>query len=86
MICRQCHISLLQITRVVTLLDNHLIQEEIKQLSKDLSLVLHEGERDDTSLSLDLWKKPVAYQAVTSFTCAAIVYLSLGHERTDRIC
>jgi len=48
-----------QITRLLTLLDNHLIQEEIKQLSKDVSLVMHEGERDDTSLPLDLWKKPV---------------------------
>jgi len=50
----------LQITRLLTLLDNRLIQEEIKQLSKDVSLVMHEGERDDTSLPLDLWKKPVS--------------------------
>ena len=48
-----------QITRLLTLLDNRLIQDEIKQLSKDVSLVMHEGERDDTSLPLDLWKKPV---------------------------
>jgi len=43
-----------QITRLLTLLDNHLIQEEIKQLSKDVSLVMHEGEQNDTSLLLDL--------------------------------
>ncbi|XP_065909526.1 uncharacterized protein [Dysidea avara] len=55
-----------QITRLLTLLDNRLIQDEIKQLSKDVSLVMHEGERDDTSLPLDLWKKP-AMKELTGF-------------------
>lgn len=67
-----------QITRLLTLLDNYLIQEEIKQLSKDLSLVLHEGERDDTSLSLDLWKKP-AMKELTGFARPKITESFVSH-------
>ena len=48
-----------QVTRLIELLEVQMIQETSKHLSKLHHLMLCEGERDDTTLPLDLWRTDV---------------------------
>ena len=48
-----------QVTRLIELLEVQMIQETSKHLSRLHHLMLCEGERDDTTLPLDLWRTDV---------------------------
>ena len=55
-----------QVTRLIELLEVQMIQETSKHLSKFHHLMLCEGERDDTTLPLDLWRTDVRAHLTTS--------------------
>lgn len=49
----------MQVSRLLELLEQHMIQDTTKLLSKHHHLMLNERERDEAILPLDLWKTPV---------------------------
>ena len=50
-----------QVCRILELLEQLMIQDTTKLLSKTHHLMLNERERDEATLPLDLWKTPVKF-------------------------
>ena len=50
-----------QLLRLIESLEEYMIQETIKKLTKDLNLAFAERGREETALPTDLWKRPVSY-------------------------
>ena len=68
------HLSIHQLSRLRDLVDQQLIQAEIKNVSKLLQLSLQELQRDTDTLPLDLWKRPVSNIYTVVFRLHAYMY------------